>query len=361
MNVLHVAPINVAGVPYSMMTMQRRFGANARLVTLHTNTFTFPEDICLALPLSRTMFARLWRDFKKSKTQQTAAHQSNNLDTYLPIHVPTNFLESIYFAWDDTRRDSAIREAITQYDLDKFEIIHFDGGLDFFRDARIAKQWKKEGKKIICHYMGSDLRVRGIDPVMNELSDLNLTNESDHLLRHPDIHYIYIPFDISSYQVRSGENKRLRIVHSPTNRAAKGTELILPIMERVKKARDVEFMLIENTPHDEVLRIKQTCDIAIEQVGNLGGTGYGRNSLETLAMGIPTITEMTPDYTAWLPENPFVLATPQTLFERIIELIDNPHVRAEKRLTGRAWVEKYHSYESVNNRLMELYRAHHIV
>ncbi|MBI3585527.1 MAG: glycosyltransferase [Ignavibacteriales bacterium] len=361
MNVLHVAPLNVAGVPYSMMAMQRRFGANARLVTLHANALTFPEDICLNLPLPRNTFARIWRDFKKSKTQQTAANQSKNPDTYLPIHEPKNFFEKIYFSWDDTRREPAIRKAMEQYDLDKFEIIHFDGGLDFFRDARTANQWKREGKKIICHYMGSDLRVRGIDPVMNELSDLNLTNESDHLLRHPDIHYIYIPFDVAPYKMRMDENKHLRIVHSPTNRDAKGTELILPVMERVKKARNVEFVLIENTPHDEVLRIKQTCDIAIEQVGNMGGTGYGRNSLETLAMGIPTITEMTPDYTAWLPENPFVLASRQTLFERLIELIDNPQMRAVKSAAGRTWVEKYHSYESVHNRLMELYREHHIV
>ncbi|MBI3789037.1 MAG: glycosyltransferase [Ignavibacteriales bacterium] len=361
MNVLHVAPLNVAGVPFCMMAMQRRFGANTRLVTLHTNALTFPEDICLNVPLPRNELARFWRNFKKSQTQQAAADQSKSSDTYLPIHGPKNFVEKLYFIWDDIRRGSKILEAIEQYNLDKFEIIHFDGGLDLFRDARIAKRWKKEGKKIVCHYMGSDLRVRGIDPIMNELSDLNLTNESDHLLRHPDIHYIYIPFDVAPYKMRSEENKRLRIIHSPSNRSMKGTELILPIIDQIKKARDIEFVLVENIPHDEVIRIKQTCDIAIEQVGNMGGTGYGRNSLETLAMGIPTITEMTPDYTAWLPENPFILATQQTLFERIIELIDNPQLRAAKRSAGRAWVEKYHSYESVHNRLMELYREHHIV
>jgi len=209
--------------------------------------------------------------------------------------------------------------------------------------------------------MGSDLRVRGVDPAMDELSDLNITNESDHLLCHPNIHYIYIPFDVTPYRVRSGENKRLRIVHSPTNRSTKGTELIMPVIERVEKVRNIEFVLLEHKPHNEVIRIKETCDIAIEQVGNLGGTGYGRNSLETLALGIPTVTEMTPDYLAWLPENPFILATPETLYDRLIELIDNPELRAEKKLAGRKWVENYHSCESVHKRLMELYREHRII
>ncbi len=353
MKILHVAPINVAGVPYNMVQMHRRFGHTARLVTLHRNTLTFPEDICLDIPLPRNLLANWWRrlKWKRSSQQQHVA----------PIYEPYNAIEELYFKYDDWRRKNVVEAAIEQYRLDEYDVIHYDGGLDFFRDARIAKQWKRQGKKIVCHYMGSDLRVRGIDRQMDELSDLTLTNESDHLLLHPDIHYIFIPFDASEYSVRTQENERLRIIHSPSNRAAKGTEVILPVMERVMKERDVEFVLVEGKPHHEVIAIKQTCDIAIEQVGNCGGTGYGRNSLETLAMGIPTITEMTPDYLAWLPENPFILATPETLFERLIEVIDSPELRRAKAREGRAWVEKYHSFESVNARLMQLYREHGIL
>lgn len=360
MNILHVAPINVAGVPLNMVQMHRTFSHHARLVTLHKNVLTFPEDICLDIPLPRNTLAQRWRDFKRSR-QQLEDRRSNSPETHLPIHQPKNILERLYFSYDDLRREPIVMKAIEQHGLGNFDVVHYDGGLDFFRDARIAKRWKKEGKKIVCHYMGSDLRVRGVDPHMDELSDLNLTNESDHLLRHPDIHYIYIPFDASAFRVREQENQRLRIIHSPSNRATKGTELILPVMERVQKARGVEFVLAEGKPHREVIRIKQSCDIAIEQVGNYGGTGYGRNSLETLAMGIPTVTEMTPDYIAWLPENPFVLVTPETLFDRIIELIDDPALRREKGLAGRSWVETYHSFEAVNNRLMQLYRDHGIL
>ena len=360
MKILHVAPLNIAGVPFSMMDMQRRSGSEARLVTLHQSDFDFPEDICLRIPLPRHPFARWWRKLKQ-RQRSAQARKSDKPDSQLPIHGPKNLFERAYFRLDDRRRESIVRRAIEEYHLDEFEIIHYDGGLDFFRDCRLAKQWKSEGKKIICHYMGSDLRVRGVDPIMEGLSDLNLTNESDHLLRHPDIHYIYIPFDAASYAARTEENTRLRIVHSPTNRAMKGTEFILPVMDAVRKVRDVEFVLVENTSHDEVLRIKQSCDLAIEQVGNLGGTGYGRNSLETLAMGIPTITEMTPDYAAWLPENPFVLATRDTLYESVLELIDNAEHRNKLKERGRQWVMKYHSYSAVHQRLMDLYREHHII
>lgn len=360
MKVLHVAPLNVAGVPFNMVDMQRRFGADARLVTLHKNVLSFPEDISLNLPLPRNPIANWWRATKAAKIRQSGGGAPNPHS--LPLqHGPKNIFEAAYFKFDDLRRRRTVQEAIAKYSLDEYEIVHYDGGLDFFRDSSVARRWKREGKKIVCHYMGSDLRVRGIDPVMDTLSDLNLTNESDHLLRHPDIHYVYIPFDVSPYSVRPHENERLRIIHAPTNRSMKGTELILPVIEAVKKVRDIDFVIVENQPHAEVIRIKETCDLAIEQIGNFGGTGYGRNSLETLALGIPTITEMTPDYVAWLPENPFILATPKTLFERLLELIDNPLIRSEAGARGRQWVEKYHSYEAVNKRLMDLYREHNII
>jgi hypothetical protein len=360
MKVLHVAPLNVAGVPYLMMDMQRRFGADARLVTLHRSTHTFPEDICLDLHLPRNAVARWWRK-KKRVTSTASSPLSGNHLLGPPTQAPKNGVESIYFRYDDYRRKNTIEEAIERFQLDQYEIIHYDGGVDFFRDCRLASDWKVRGKRIVCHYMGSDLRVRGVIPAMDRLSELNLTNESDHLLLHPNIHYIFIPFDATGYSLHVRASERLRIIHSPTNRAMKGTEFILPVVDAVRKVRDVEFILAENLPHEKVLEIKQTCDIAIEQVGNLGGTGYGRNSLETLALGIPTITEMTPDYVAWLPENPFVLANRETLYDALLRLIDNASLREEYSIKGRTWVKKYHSYESVHERLVQLYREHNIV
>lgn len=360
MKILHVAPINVAGVPHAMVDMHRSQGITSRLVTLHSNALTFPEDICLDIPLPRGSLASWWRGVKRSQSSPAApiTHYAHRPEP--PRYRARNVFESLYFRYDDARRRAVVKRAIAEHDLESFDVVHYDGGMDFFRDARVARRWKARGTKIVCHYMGSDLRLRGVHPVMDRLSDLNLTNESDHLLVHPDIHYLYIPFDASRYRVRTRENEKLRIIHSPSNRSMKGTELIVPVMDRLKKERDVEFLLVENTPHEEVLAIKETCDIAIEQVGNYGGTGYGRNSLETLAMGIPTVTEMTPDYLNWLPENPFVLATPETLFERLLELVDDPATRCAKAAAGRAWVEKYHSYASVHARLSELYAGHGI-
>ena len=128
-------------------------------------------------------------------------------------------------------------------------------------------------------------------------------------------------------------------------------------MIKSKKKERIEFLLLENLPRQKVLEVKSTCDICIDQVGGtMGGTGYGKAGLETLAMGIPTITNMTDDYAKWLPENPFVVANnANQLYNKLNELIDSNDLRNEFGKKGKDWVEKYHGIKSVNNRLKELY------
>ena len=47
--------------------------------------------------------------------------------------------------------------------------------------------------------------------------------------------------------------------------------------------------------------------------GEIGGSGYGKNSIENLSMGVPTFTEFTEDYLKFIKENPFIHSTIETL------------------------------------------------
>lgn len=162
------------------------------------------------------------------------------------------------------------------------------------------------------------------------------------------MNYLFYPYDTSELPIRKEKNNNtIKIVHSPTNRKYKGTELIVSVIDKIKKERKIEFLLLENIDRTKLLEIKSECDISIDQVGGtMGGTGYGKAGLETLAMSIPTITNMTKDYADWLPENPFVVANNfNELYKSLIELIDNESYRVENGKKGIAWVEKYHSFK----------------
>ena len=237
-------------------------------------------------------------------------------------------------------------------------------GLGFYRNARQALKWKKEGKKIVCCYYGSDLRIRGVIKELDEISDLNITSEYDHISLKDDLEYLFYPYDMSELpKNQTAQNEVIKIIHSPTNRQYKGTALILRVIEKIEREQKIEFLLIENMKRSELLKIKSTCDICIDQVGGtMGGTGYGKAGLETLGMGIPTITNMTKDYEEWLPENPFTVANnEEELYDKLNELINNKDLRLNLGEKGKGWVEKYHGFKSVDKKLKELYVQKNII
>ena len=71
---------------------------------------------------------------------------------------------------------------------------------------------------------------------------------------------------------------------------------------------------------------------------------------------------MTNEYAEWLPENPFTVANNEDeLYLKLSELVESAELRKETGLRGIDWVKKYHSYESVNNKLYELYKLNKLI
>jgi len=306
-----------------------------------------------------------WRELKQQRLHKGIKTEMADKWTHMPVFKPKNAAEKAYMKYRENRNKGKFLKVLNEINADNFDIFHFDGGIDFFSDSRLAKKWKSAGKKIVNCYFGDDLRTRGIVKEMDELSDLNLTFEYDHTLRHPNINFLFFPFDNSNINYVSDAEynsaKKLRIIHSPTHRYIKGTQEVIAAIDEVKKHKDFEFLIVENAPREEVIKIKSTCHIAIDQIGNRGGTGYGINSLETLSMGIPTITDMNCGMDTWLPENPFIVANAENLAAKLSELLSDRELRMKKRFVSRAWVDKYHSYKSVFEKLLEYYKKYMIL
>jgi len=357
-SILHIAPQNFAGMPIDFVYMHKKFGFKSNLVTIYKESTDFQSDINIDLNLPKGKLATLYRHRKfLSKSLKTSTEQ-NTLFKYYKY----TFTDKIYFRIKDLINSKKIEDVIKKYSLQDFDIYHFDGGIDLFRDFRFAKNMKNNGKKIIACYFGSDLRTRGIFKEMEELSDLNLTVEFDHTKIHPNINYIFFPFNCENATAKLKLNKTIKIIHSPTNRLFKGTEKILKIINQLKRNFNFEFLLVENLPRNKLLEIKKDCDLAIDQVGGiLGGSGYGKNSIENFLLGLPTITEFTEDYKKFLKENPFINATEETLYDTIANILKNPEVLIEYSIKSVEWLKKYHSYESVNKQLLELYNKYNIL
>ncbi len=234
---------------------------------------------------------------------------------------------------------------------------HLESGVEFYRDARFLRRMKARGARVVCYYLGTDLRDRGVVPAVREISDLNLTCEWDHLSLDPSLEYFFIPFELGAVEFREPPTDRLRIAHAPRNRWIKGTEIILAAIERAKgRGAVIEFDLIEGVTHGEAMRRKRAANLVIDQVGDHGATGYGMNSLEAFGMGIPCMTSMEPEYERFLGDHPFLVTRPETLESQLMELAARPEALAERARRGRAWVERVHGADEVVRRLYARYR-----
>lgn len=334
----------------------RRHGHEARLVTMCECANEFEEDICLHLPFLQGNALDM-----KLKAVVSALHRNRPKTISqggVPVARTRGPLERLLFDAREALWTPTIKRAVREHRLDTFDVYHLESGTEFYRDARFLKKLKAAGKKIVCYYLGTDLRNRGVIPAVQELSDLNLTCEWDHLALDPTLTYFFLPFDSRKYEFRTPSTDVLRIAHAPRNRWFKGTEHVIAAIERVQKDVRLEFDLIEGVTHAEADARKRRANLLVDHVGTAGGTtGYGMNSLESLAMGIPCMTSMVPAYEKFLGPHPFLVTTPETLADQLLELARRPEQLTERSKAGREWVERVHGVDPIVEKIYAIYKS----
>lgn len=352
MRILHIAPLNTAGVPIALVRAERALGHDSRLVTLARDPRGYEEDLCLDLPLwdpaVTDMFKRAFYP-RRTLAQDTALARPGPRP---PRWQPANPLAAAAIRLRDRLQRPLVEQAIRQHRLEDFDVYQLDGGHGFLKYDPFIPAWHARGKKVVCCYLGSDLRRRGVMPGIDEVSDRTVTVEWDHLDLHPRIDHVYFPFDPGPFAVRQRENEgRLRIGHSPSSRAAKGSEAIIAAVRALERTHPVELVLIEGLPHTEALAVKATCDIGVDQVGELG---YGISALEWLAMGVPVASCVAANMKRAGVTHPFVEIGRDDIIPQLTKLITDRALRQRLGAEGRDWLERTHDAKATARRIHQL-------
>ncbi len=351
MKILHIASENTAGVPLTLVKAERRNGHYSRLITFYPSPTMQGDDIVLNLPLVNTHFLKMGKSMLHLGTYKHTYKTGNP-----PLWTPDMF-EKVFFLFRDKIWEHRIKPLINF--IQGFDVYILDGGMGLLRSGKIVEKLKEQGKKIIIIYFGSDLRSRGAIKRIEDLADKIFTVEFDHIFIHPDAQYLFFPFEVGRYEpkeLRKGKN--ITICHCPTNRYLKGTEFVIEAIGKLKRKYPIRFLLMEHIPHEDVIKLKQKeCDVLIDQLTDLGGYGYGINSLEALSMGIPCITYINPEYEKFIPDHPFINANVKNIQEVIEGVILNEKLREEKGIYGRKWVKKYHSADNISNKILNSFES----
>ena len=366
MRILHIAHGPMQKVPLHFREMERRNGHQSDIVFFQgpADTSEWPT---IPWPLMDIAPIRAYRAWKlkdrvaESNRRLVKPREEDRRVRKEPLAlIPPGPLERVWYPLKDWFIRRRIPGIIRKFRLGGYDVVHFDGARDLTWSADLARALKAGGAKIVCVFYGTELRVDGVVPALDRLSDLNVTLESDHVYIHPDIHFVYLPFELN-FELKAAPpadrppGGRLRIVHAPSHRYNKGTDIILPVIERLKARFDFEFVLVEGLSQDECRKVKYTCDLCVDQIGNRGGTGYGISSLEMFAAGIPCLTDFTDFLSASLPGHPFYLASPETLEPALAEILAHPQELRERGDRSRQWLRETHGYESVHPRMRGLY------
>lgn len=141
-------------------------------------------------------------------------------------------------------------------------------------------------------------------------------------------------------------NHPLRIGHAPSNRAAKGTNLIIDALNSLeKKGYSFEFVLIEGLSNSEARKKYETVDLLVDQ---LFAGWYGGLAVEAMALGKPVLVYLREKDFKFIPkqmvkEFPFIQVCPETIqdgLEKVLNMTRDELINLGK--LSRTYVENWH-------------------
>lgn len=292
--------------------------------------------------------------------------------------------------------------------LRSFDVVHFNFGLPLtplpyprsvtgrsgpanalwqvyaaFTHHRELPLLRRLGKAVFVTYQGDDVRpasladerIRSLyDPALDERKRA-WSSRFDRYAHgifalNPDLLRVlppraeFVPYasvDLDEWRPAATLNDVPVVVHAPSDRRVKGTDVILSALDRLR-AEGVAFELdlVEGVPRDEARRRYERADLLVDQV-LLGW--YGGAAVELMALGKPVVAYLRDDDLARVPaemraELPVIDASIDTLEDVLREwLTERAGELPEVGRRSRAYVERWHDPRRIAERMRDAYAA----
>jgi hypothetical protein len=265
------------------------------------------------------------------------------------------------------------------------DVIHFYFGESFLPHQLDAPWLRRLGKRVVIEFLGSDVRMPSVEARRNpyyvpiEMED---DARATRLLRRwseiTDGHVVVCAHDLDVFIVSHFEHihivgqridmrrlapappdpraRRVRIVHSPTHRPAKGTEFVRRATdELVAAGAPIDYVEVHGLSHSRALEVYRGADLVVDQ---LCSGGYGVFAAEAMSLAKPVVCYLLPEVEASYPAGlPIINASPATLRDVLADWVERPRERYERGLASRAYAERVHDHRVVARRLLEVYET----
>jgi glycosyltransferase involved in cell wall biosynthesis len=266
--------------------------------------------------------------------------------------------------------------------LNFFDLFHFHYASSILPDYADLPVLKEKGKRMIMHFWGNDVRfhdqarinnpyVYTGDSPPNAVIHARLARISRYLDEaivqdyevYPyvapffkKVHVVPIAIDLNGFDPHypSITQSCPLILHAPTNPEFKGTAIVESVLAQLQRTHSFQYRRIEGMSHVEATKLYREADLIIDQV-RCGS--YGLLSVESMALGKPVVCYIRSDLVGTFPGSlPIVNANPDTLYEQVKMLLENPEMRHQLGMAGRRYVENFHASDIVTDKLLQIYQ-----
>lgn len=295
------------------------------------------------------------------------------------------------------------------FSLFRYDVFHFFSGETILtRKLRRFEfyVYKLLGKRVVMHFVGSDVRnpeylywknenlisylkgekfLKKTKPWQDALikdslkyADYILVSTPDLLENVPGAHYYPVVIDFEKFDsevkgvmglaVKKMDAGKFTILHAPSNDKVKGTAFIHDVLNRIADRHKENVQLI--TPGDNIRKtgklysvsrydlfgLMQKSDILIDQMV-IGW--YGLQSLEALLCGNTVLCYIGKELEKYLYEDcPIVIVDALTIEAELDKRIhQSHHLSAEEKIRNIEWVRKYHTIENNHKELLVAWRG----
>jgi hypothetical protein len=276
--------------------------------------------------------------------------------------------------------------------IDDYDIFHFYSRPFFLLDSRYPEfpnyldllVLKAAGKTVIFNYRGSEVRsaskftkfsphnyvLENPEEIFSHYPDNTIEHfynfitsvSNEVLVPDPELQS-YAPsgkivnraINLDLWNYLETNNSKLKIVHAPSRRGVKGTEIILKVINELQsEGFDFNFELIENLSNHEARKRYEECDILIDQL-RIGW--HGVLAVECMALGKIVITYLREDLKEHTKNIPLINASPITLKNelKILLKMNKDEIEHLKKLT-RIYCEENHSDKVIAQELIAIYK-----
>jgi Glycosyl transferases group 1 len=180
-------------------------------------------------------------------------------------------------------------------------------------------------------------------------SDLILSVPCNSGLAVRPYDHLFVPLDLSKYHSQIPGRDIPVVLHAPSNTGAKGTDFLLPVLDRLKfEGVLFELRHIHKAPHEQVVAELMNADVLVDQ---LFLPLHGKLTVEAMASGCAVATSNREDYEPFPPNRPLWHVYPGNLYHQLKRLLTDKDLRLRLAHKGRLYVDTYHDHVKVAQRI----------